>query len=66
MLQGYICAGFEWAYVTTSTSISYNIIQGPIMSSGSVCPNYSGLNGTFIGIDGSNTWPVNPQLLQAT
>ena len=47
MLQGYICAGFEWAYVTTATTISYNIIQGPSMSSGSVLPELRGQNGTY-------------------
>jgi Bacterial Ig-like domain (group 2) len=55
MLQGYVCAGVVWAYITDTTSISDNIMQGPIMASGSSCPNYTPLNGTFIGIDGSNT-----------
>jgi hypothetical protein len=57
MLQGYICAGFVWAYFGEYLNIGYNIMQGPIMASGSACPNYSPLAGTFIGVDGSNTYP---------
>src|SRR6202044_502561 len=55
MLQGYICAGFVWAYFGEYLNIGYNIMQGPIMASGSACPNYPPLAGTFIGVDGSNT-----------